>query len=154
MELKDIMVKNVITVNPNVTVKQAAKLMNQHDIGCLIVVGKGKVVGIVTERDILRKIVETSKHPEKTKVSEIMSTKLLVAAPNMDVVDATKMMLQRKIKKLPIVTNKKLVGLVSLTDIARTVRIEPEIMNVIKDLTKSGWLPPKSMKNIVEFYTD
>lgn len=153
MELKDIMVKNVITVNPNATVKHAAKLMNQHDIGCLIVVGKGKVVGIVTERDILRKIVETSKDPEKTKVSEIMSTKLLVAAPNMDVVDAAKMMLQRKIKKLPIVTNKKLVGLVSLTDIARTVRIEPEIMNVIKDLTKSGWLPPKSMKNIIEFYT-
>lgn len=154
MELKDIMVKDVITVNPNATVKNAAKLMNQHNIGCLIVVGKGKVVGIVTERDILRKIVETSKDPEKTKVSEIMSKKLLVAAPNMDVVDAAKMMLQRKIKKLPIVTNKKLVGLVSLTDIVRTVRIEPEIMNVIKDLTKSGWLPPKSMKNIVEFYTD
>jgi len=154
MELKDIMVQNVITVNPNTTVKAAAKLMNQHNIGCLIVVGKGKVVGIVTERDILRKIVEASKNPEKTKVNEIMSTKLLVAAPNMDVVDAAKMMLQRKIKKLPIVTNKKLVGLVTLTDIARTVRIEPEIMNVIKDLTKSGWLPPKSMKNIVEFYTD
>jgi len=154
MELKDIMVKNVITVNPNATVKNAAKLMNQHNIGCLIVVGKGKVVGIVTERDILRKIVEASKDPEKTKISEIMSTKLLVAAPNMDVVDAAKMMLQRKIKKLPIVTNKKLVGLVSLTDIARTVRIEPEIMNVIKDMVKSGWLPPKSMKNIIDFYTD
>jgi len=154
MELKDIMVKNVITVNPNATVKDATKLMNKHNIGCLIVVGKGKVVGIVTERDILRKIVETSKNPEKTKISEIMSTKLLVAAPNMDVVDAAKIMLQRKIKKLPIVTNKKLVGLVSLTDIARTVRIQPEMMNVIKDLTKSGWLPPKSMKNIIEFYTD
>jgi len=148
------MVKDVITVNPNATVKDATKLMNKHNIGCLIVVGKGKVVGIVTERDILRKIVEASKNPEKTKVSEIMSTKLLVAAPNMDVVDAAKMMLQRKIKKLPIVTNKKLVGLVSLTDIARTVRIQPEMMNVIKDLTKSGWLPPKSMKNIIQFYTD
>jgi len=44
MELKDIMVKNVITVNPNATVKNAAKVMNQHNIGCLIVVGKGKVV--------------------------------------------------------------------------------------------------------------
>ena len=154
MELKDIMVQKVVTVDPDATVKDAAKLMNLCEIGSLMVVGKGKVVGIVTERDILRKIVEASKDPEKTKVSEIMSTKLLVAAPNMDVVDAAKMMLQRKIKKLPIVTNKKLVGLVSLTDIARTVRIEPEIMNVIKDMVKSGWLPPKSMKNIIEFYTD
>lgn len=154
MELKDIMVKNVITVTPNATVKSAAKLMNSHNIGCLIVVGNSKVVGIVTERDILRKIVEACKDPEKTKVNEIMSRKLLVAAPNMDVVDAAKMMLQRKIKKLPIVTNKKLVGLVSLTDIARTVRIQPEMMNAIKDLIKSGWLPPENMKNIIQFYTD
>jgi CBS domain-containing protein len=154
MELKEIMVQNVITINPNATVKDAAKLMNSHNIGCLIVVGRGKVVGIVTERDILKKIVEASKDPEKTKVNEIMSTKLLVAAPNMDVVDAAKMMLQRKIKKLPIVTDKKLVGLVSLTDIARTVRIQPEMMNAIKDLIKSGWLPPKNMKNIINFYTD
>jgi len=152
MELKDIMVQKVVTVDPDATVKEAAKLMNLCEIGSLMVVGKGKVVGIVTERDILRKIVETSKNAGKVKVREIMSTKLVVGTPNMDVVDAARMMLQKKIKKLPVVTDSKLVGLVTLTDIVRTVRMEPEMMEVIKDLTKSGWLPPKSMKNIIEFY--
>jgi len=152
MELKDIMVKNVVTAEADESVKGAAKRMNLCEIGCLIVVDRGKVVGILTERDILVKVVETSKNAGKTKVSEIMSTKLVVGTPEMDVVDAARMMLQKKIKKLPVVTDSKLVGLVTFTDIVRTVRMEPEMMNVIKDLTKSGWLPPKSMKNIIEFY--
>jgi CBS domain-containing protein len=152
MELKDIMVKSVITIEPDESVKEAAKRMNLHGIGCLIVVDKGKVAGIFTERDILIKVVETSRNAGKTKVSEIMSTKLVVGTPDMDVVDAARMMLQKKIKKLPVVIDSKLVGLVTFTDIVRTVRMEPEMMNVIKDLTKSGWLPPKSMKNIIEFY--
>lgn len=152
MELKDIMVKNVVTAEADESVKEAAKRMNLYGIGCLIVVDKGKVVGIFTERDILIKVVEASKNAGKTKVSEIMSTKLVVGSPDMDVVDAARMMLQKKIKKLPVVTDSKLVGLVTFTDIVRTVRMEPEMLNVIKDLTKSGWLPPKSMKNIIEFY--
>jgi CBS domain-containing protein len=152
MELKDIMVKNVVTAEADESVKEAAKRMNLYGIGCLIVVDKGKVVGILTERDILIKVVEASKNAGKTKVSEIMSTKLVVGSPDMDVVDAARMMLQKKIKKLPVVTDSKLVGLVTFTDIVRTVRMEPEMLNVIKDLTKSGWLPPKSMKNIIEFY--
>jgi CBS domain-containing protein len=149
MELKDIMVQSVVAIEPGRSVKQAAKRMNLYKIGCLIVVNKGKAVGILTERDILKKVVEPSKNAEKTKVREIMSTKLVVGAPDMDVVDAARMMLQKKIKKLPVVTNNKLVGLVTFTDIVRTMCMEPEIFNAIKDLIKSGWLPPKSMKNII-----
>jgi len=96
--------------------------------------------------------VEPSKNAQKTKVAEIMSKKLVFGTPNMDIIDAARLMLQKKIKKLPVVTDSKLVGLVTFTDIVRTVRMEPEMMNAIKDLTKSGWLPPKSMKNIIEFY--
>jgi len=146
------MVQNVVTIQSGESVKEAAKRMNLYSIGSLIIVDKGKVVGILTERDILIKVVEASKNAAKTKVGEVMSKKLVVASPDMDVVDAARMMLQRKIKKLPIVTDSKLVGLVTFTDIVRTVRMEPEMMNAIKELTKSGWLPPKSMKNIIEFY--
>jgi CBS domain-containing protein len=144
MELKDIMVQSVVAIEPERSVKQAAKRMNLYKIGCLIVVNKGKAVGILTERDILKKVVEPSKNAEKTKVGEIMSTKLVVGAPDMDVVDAARMMLQKKIKKLPVVTNNKLVGLVTFTDIVRAMRMEPEIFNAVKDLIKSGWLPPKT----------
>jgi CBS domain-containing protein len=153
MELRDIMVPNVVTIESDKFVKEAAERMNLYEIGCLVVVDKGKeAVGILTERDILRKTVETSKNAGKIRVSEIMTAKLVVGTPDMEVVDAARLMLKRKIKKLPVVTDNKLVGIVTFTDIVRTIRMEPEIMNVINDLIKSGWLPPKSMKNIIEFY--
>jgi CBS domain-containing protein len=153
MELKDIMVKNAVTVEPDQSVREAAKRMNLYEIGCLIVVGKDGVCGILTERDILVKVVEAAKNAAKTKVEEIMSTKLVMGTPDMDVVDAARLMLKKKIKKLPVTTNGKLAGLVTFTDIVRTVRMEPEMMNAIKDFSREGLLAPKSMKTLIEVYT-
>jgi len=152
MEIEDIMVQKVITIDPNATAATAAKLMNRHEIGCLLVVKQNKVIGIITERDLLKKVVEHSRNPEKTKVHEIMSKRLIVGTPRMEVPDAVRLMLQKKIKKLPVVLDGKLIGLVTLTDIARTTRIEPQMINVIKELRKNGWLPPKHMKKILDFY--
>jgi len=152
MEIEDIMVQKVITINPDATVREAARLMNRHEIGCLIAVKQGKVVGIMTERDLLKKVVENSRNPEKTKVHEIMSKRLVVGTPRMEIPDAVRLMLQKKIKKLPIVVDGKVIGLVTLTDIARTTRIEPQMIGVIKELRKNGWLPPKHMKKILDFY--
>lgn len=154
MELKDVMVQSVVTIDLDKSVREAAELMDLYGIGCLVVVNKDRrLVGIMTERDILRKVVETSKNAGKTKVSEIMSGKLIVGTKDMEVADAARLMLQKKIKKLPVLTDNKLVGIVTLTDIVRTIRMGPEMINIINDLTKSGWLPPKSMKSIIEFYT-
>jgi CBS domain-containing protein len=152
MEVEDIMVSNVITIDANATVKEAARLMNRHEIGCLIAVQKGQVTGIMTERDLLKKVVEQSRNPDKTKVHEIMSKRLVVGTPNMEIPDAVRLMLQKKIKKLPILVDGKITGLVTLTDIARTTRIEPQMIGVIKELRKNGWLPPKHMKKVLDFY--
>ena len=152
MEVEDIMVQKVITVDPNASVKKAARLMNRHEIGCLIVVGQGQVMGIMTERDLLKKVVELGKNPEKTKVHDIMSKRLVVGTPRMEIPDVVRLMLQKKIKKLPIVTEGEIIGLVTLTDIARTTRIEPQMIGVIKELRKNGWLPPKHMKKVLDFY--
>jgi CBS domain-containing protein len=119
MDVKDIMVKEIITVNPNAKIRDAVDLMNKNDIGCLIVIGKGKPVGIMTERDILKKIVCGCKNPEQTRVSEIMSKPLIVGRVDMSWMEAVKLMLDRNIKKLPILDGERLVGLVTLTDIAR-----------------------------------
>ena len=152
MEVEDIMVQKVITIDPSATVKEAARLMNRHEIGCLIVVKQGKVMGIMTERDLLKKVVELGKNSEKTKVHEIMSKRLVIGSPRMEIPDVVRLMLQKKIKKLPIVTEGKIIGLVTLTDIARTTRIEPQMIGVIKELRKNGWLPPKHMKKVLDFY--
>ncbi len=152
MEVEDIMVNKVITIPPDATVKEAARIMNKHEIGCLIAVKKGNALGIITERDLLKKIVEHFKNPQKTKVHEIMSKRLIVGTPQMEVADAVRLMLQKKIKKLPIIEDGKMVGLITLTDIARTARIEPQMLGVIKELRKTGWLPPKHMKKVLDFY--
>ena len=152
MEISDIMIQKVITIDTNASVASAARLMNRHEIGCLIAVKKGQAIGILTERDLLKKVVEKAKSPVKMKVQEIMSKRLIVGTPNMEVPDAVRLMLQRRIKKLPIVVDGKIIGLVTLTDIAKTTRIEPQMVGVIKELRKSGWLPPKHMKKVLDFY--
>jgi CBS domain-containing protein len=119
MDVKDVMVKEIITVNPTKKIRDAVELMNKNQIGCLVVTRKGKPVGIMTERDVLKKIVCRCKNPEQTRVSEIMSKPLIVGRVDMDWLEAVKLMLDRNIKKLPILDDERLVGLVTLTDIAR-----------------------------------
>jgi CBS domain-containing protein len=119
MDIKDVMVKEIITVNPTTKIRDAVELMNKNQIGCLVVTRKGKPVGIMTERDVLKKIVCRCKNPEQTRVSEIMSKPLIVGRVDMDWLEAVKLMLDRNIKKLPILDDEGLVGLVTLTDIAR-----------------------------------
>lgn len=119
MDVKDVMVKEIITVNPTTKIRDAVELMNKNQIGCLVVTRKGKPVGIMTERDVLKKIVCSCKNPEQTRVSEIMSKPLIVGRVDMDWLEAVKLMLDRNIKKLPILDDEGLVGLVTLTDIAR-----------------------------------
>jgi len=129
MDVKDVMVKEVITVNPDTKIRDAVELMNKNEIGCLVATRKGKPVGIMTERDVLKKIVCQSKNPEQTKVSEIMSKPLIVGKVDMDWREAAKLMLDHNIKKLPILDGGKLVGLVTLTDIARVRMLQALELN-------------------------
>jgi len=146
------MVEKVVSIRADATVKEAVNLMNQHEIGCLIVADKGEAVGIITERDVLKRVVSKSRDPELTKVSEIMSKPLIVGGPDMYVEDAAKLMFKRNIKKLPVRKNGQLIGLITLSDIARVAHIEPQIVKVVEELRKNGWLPPKRMKKVVDFY--
>jgi len=129
MDVKDVMVKEVITVNPDTKIRDAVELMNKNEIGCLVVTRKGKPVGIMTERDVLKKIVCQSRNPEQTRVSEIMSKPLIVGRVDMDWREAAKLMLDHDIKKLPILEREKLVGLVTLTDIARVRMLQALELN-------------------------
>ena len=152
LDVKEIMVEKVVSIRADATIKEAVKLMNEYEIGCLIVAKKGEAVGIITERDVLKRVVSKSRDPEVTKVSEIMSKPLIVGGPDMYVEDAAKLMFKRNIKKLVIRRNGQLVGLITLSDIARVAHVEEQIVKVIEELRKKGWLPPKRMKKVVDFY--
>jgi CBS domain-containing protein len=148
LKVEDAMVKEVMTIDENSTVKEAAEIMNKFEIGCLIAVRKGKAMGIITERDLLKRVVAEAKDSTKTKVKDIMSSPLVVVEPNMDLEEAVRLMFQMKIKKLPVVDEKRLVGLVTLTDIAR---FQPQMIKILKQLAIRQ-AAPKSMKKVIDYY--
>jgi len=148
LRVEDVMVKEVITIDEDFTVKEAAEIMNKFEIGCLIGVKKGKAMGILTERDVLKRVVAEGKDASKTKVRDAMTSPLVIAEPGMDLAEAVKLMFQMKIKKLPVVDGKRLVGLVSLTDIAR---FQPQMITILKQLA-ARQTPPKSMQKVIDRY--
>jgi CBS domain-containing protein len=148
LKVRDVMVREVITVDEDSTVKEAVDVMNEFQIGSLIVLEKGKAMGIVTERDFLRRVLAGAKDVLNTKVKEIMTTPLVVVEPSMDLEDAVKLMFQSKIKKLAVVDANKLVGIVTLTDIAR---VQPQMIGMLKQLTTKQ-ATPKSIQKVIDYY--
>lgn len=136
MKVEEIMVRNVITLQRDFSAYVAVKIMNENRIGCLVVVNKGQVVGILTERDVLERVLEKCKNPKETRVSEIMTEEVMVGKPDMELVEAARLLFEKKVKKLPIVEGDRLVGLVTLTDIARAAGHDRETMGLIEVRTQ------------------
>jgi CBS domain-containing protein len=148
LRVEDVMVKEVKKIDANMTIKEAAGVMNKFEIGCLIAVGRGRVSGILTERDMLKRVVAEGKDASKIRVRDVMTSPLVVAEPKMDLGEAVKLMFQMKIKKLPVVEGKRLVGLLSLTDIAR---FQPQMLTLVKQLAATH-AAPKSMQKVINRY--
>ena len=129
MRVKDVMVTNVVTLHADQTVKHAARVMGEYGIGCLVILEDGGAVGMVTERDMLNRVIAVAADPEKTLVGQIMSKPVVTVEPDTMLEDAVELMFKHRIKKLPVVersgVERKLVGLVTLTDIAR---LHPALM--------------------------
>lgn len=118
--VKDIMTKSVITIDVNRSVFDAAELMTAKGIGCLVVTEDAVPVGIVTERDFVRRIV-AQRASFDAKVSEIMTKSLVTVDPDVSIKEAARLMSSNKIRRLPVLRQNKLVGIVVATDLARNV---------------------------------
>lgn len=125
------MSKKVITVKKNQTVSSAAKLMDKYNISSLIVAEKGVPDGIITERDVLKKIVAKDKDPAKVKVKDIVTMKVVTIDAGDSISQASNLMALGKIKQLPVMKNGKLVGIITSTDIVRAIRLMREdLLNI------------------------
>jgi CBS-domain-containing membrane protein len=142
------MIEKVVTIEPSATIRQAAELMNLHEIGCVLVIDHEKPVGILTERDMLKRIICESRSPNTTKVIDMMTKPLVTASPEMRAGDAAKLMFERNIKKLPLAENGRLVGLVTLTDLLRS----PGVLDFLNKLALDG--TSKRLKNAANLYYD
>jgi CBS domain-containing protein len=116
--VKDLMTKDVLTIDVNKTVIEAATLMSQNDVGDLVVMENNTPVGIVTERDFVRRVLAVGKLTS-TRVSEVMSTPLRVIDPEAPIKEAARRMVNKGIRRLVVIKDNKLVGIITVTDFAR-----------------------------------
>ncbi|UCE95843.1 MAG: CBS domain-containing protein [Candidatus Bathyarchaeota archaeon] len=148
LKVEDVMVTNVVTIDVDVNVRKAAQRMNAHEIGCLVVLEKGHFAGILTERDVLTRVVAKARNPEEAFVSQVMSRPLTTVNPELSLEEAVKLMLKKRIKKLPVVRAEKLVGLITMTNIAAA---HLGMAKIIKELAEKYDIP-KRIKKVIDYY--
>lgn len=131
--VRDIMAKNIKTVKPDDSVHLAVQKMNKFDIGSVIVVSSGRPVGIITETNVLRRVVESRMDPATVWAKDIMTSPLITIESNAAVEEAAKVMADRKINRIPVIDGSKLVGLISSTDI---VKANPTQLGILDELLR------------------
>ena len=141
MRVKECMCNNVIYSNPSDTVEDVAKIMNDNHVGCVPVcdeTDEGKVVGFVTDRDIILRSVACGKNATNTKISDIMTTKVIKTTPDTDVESVTETMSRNQIRRMPVIENDQIVGILTIGDIARTKCISKEELGTTMEYI-CGW---------------
>jgi CBS domain-containing protein len=118
MKVRDIMTADVKTAAPENTIEEIATLMRDEDTGAIPVVDDDELIGLVTDRDIVIRCIAEGENPAETTADEMFSERLETIEPEADVEEAARLMARRQIRRLPVVENGRLVGMVSLGDIA------------------------------------
>ncbi|ALC80517.1 MULTISPECIES: CBS domain-containing protein [Bacillus] len=116
-KVSESMSKNVISVSSNQTVKEAAELMDQHKIGAIPVVDDGVLKGMITDRDITTRSI-AGDHQNNAPISEVMTSDIISGNPDMSLEEASELMSSKQIRRLPIVENNHLIGIVALGDLS------------------------------------
>jgi len=117
LEVRDVMTPHVIAEDEATSVRQLAKKMEIAGIGSIVITSKGKPVGIVTDRDITIKVCAPKKNPDEVTAKEIMSTPLLTIEPDAPLEKACQLMAERGIRRLPVVEDDRLVGIISVRNL-------------------------------------
>lgn len=119
MKLRDIMSQSVVKIQPQESVAVAARLLANHNIGALPVCDRdGTLCGVVTDRDLVIRCMASNRLPERTKVQDVMTGRLVCASPDMEVSVAARLMGREQVRRLPVVDKGKLCGMVSVGDLA------------------------------------
>ena len=128
MRVRDIMTRNVVTIDAEASVSDACEKYSTFRVGCLVITDDYVPVGIITERDIIEKVVRMNKNPKKTKAKDIMSSNLKTIHASAKIEEAADIMKKNTIKKLPVILDNRIVGIITVTDIS----------NVFPNFTKNA----------------
>jgi len=131
--VRDVMSREIRVVRPDTSVKEVVATMNKFDIGSIIVVQGDRPVGIITERDILRRQVEPCLAPELLTARQVMTTPVQTISETASIEETAKLMAKKRMKRLPVMNNGKLVGIVTFTDIVFKV---PTLLSILEELVR------------------
>ncbi|MCT4542270.1 MAG: CBS domain-containing protein [Vallitalea sp.] len=139
MKAKEIMTSDIVSVCDDSSIKEAAKKMRDADIGSIPVEEDHKLVGILTDRDIVLKGVAEDLNSNEAKCKDIMSKDVITATPDMDVNDVANLMSHNQVKRIPVVDNKNVIGIISLKDLSQARTFEDEAGEVLNDITEDDY---------------
>lgn len=128
--IREVMTENPKTVEASATLKEAAEIMANENIGNVLVVENDEVQGIVTDRDIVVRAVAKGENPEDCSVREVATTDVTVLSPDDSIADAVKKMEEKDVRRLPVVEDGKPVGIVSLGDLAKEADKDSALANI------------------------
>ncbi|MDH5375705.1 MAG: CBS domain-containing protein [Candidatus Bathyarchaeota archaeon] len=131
--VRDVMSKDVKVVQPNSSVREVAAKMNKFNIGSIVVVQGEKPVGVISERDILRRVVEPCLSPEALTARQVMTSPVVTINETASIEEAAKLMAKKKVRKIPVMNEQKLVGIVTFTDIVNKVLTT---ISILEELAK------------------
>lgn len=138
MQVGDLMNSNVISVAPEESVAFASRLLSRHNIGALpVCTADGKLRGIVTDRDIVLRCVAAENDPEQTPVRDIMSRTIFSVEAGDDVRAATRIMAEEQVRRLPVLQSGRLVGMVSLGDMAKNQKYDMEAAKALSEISSN-----------------
>ena len=136
MQVSEVMNRNVVTIDPGESVALAARLLSRHNVGSLPVCGPGgRLLGIVTDRDIVLRCVAPDENPSQIPVRSVMSRNPSFLLPEDDIRQAAQLMSLHQVRRLPVAEEGKLVGMLSLGDLARCGKAEMEVSRALLDIS-------------------
>ena len=136
MQVSELMSDSIVTISPDETAALAARMLSRHNIGAIPVCTQDRRLrGIVTDRDIVLRCVAVESDPETTLVREIMSKSMITISPRDDVREAARLMSVAQVRRLPVVSDGELLGMLSLGDMARTHAFDMEASKALSEIS-------------------
>ena len=136
MKLRDIMTQSPVKIHPEESVAVAARMLTRHNIGALPVCGSdGKICGVVTDRDLVTRCMASERPAERIRVRDVMTGRVISAAPDMEIGAAAHLMGREQVRRLPVVENGRLCGMVSLGDLASREESSIDAGDALSDIS-------------------
>lgn len=135
LKVKDIMTDELAVISPDATVIEAAQLMQKHDVGAVPVCEGTNIVGLVTDRDIVVRNIAHGKDPNHTPVRDVMTTEVKSISPETNISQAAEIMATQQIRRLPVIEDDRLVGMLSLGDLATKAKFDVEVSTTLGEIS-------------------